>query len=141
MTAATGFTRRWILRVTVAEAAGFAVAAGVGASLAVTAAPTVSSPATWVVIAFGALLLLASIPVAQWIVLRAGGRRDALAWIPVTMGVWALAILWTAVPSPFIDESSPFALALGLYVLAGVLMAVTVATVTAQLARRLFGAE
>jgi hypothetical protein len=201
MTGATGFARRWILRVTVAEAAGFAVAAGVGASLAVTAAPTAvaypaavlagaveglalgvgqysamrggrprraawigatagaaafawalgmlpstigmdfSSPTTWVLIGFGAVLLLASIPVAQWLVLRAAGRRDAAAWIPVTMGAWALAMLWTAAPSPFIDEGSPFALVLVLYVLAGVLMAVTVATLTAPLARRLFGAR
>ncbi|GHF24585.1 hypothetical protein [Pseudolysinimonas yzui] len=195
---AAGFARRWIVRVTIAEAAGFAVAAGVGASLAVTAAPTaiaypaavlagaveglalgtgqysamrggrpgraawlgatagaaavawalgmlpstigvdLESPTTWVLLAFGAVLLLASIPVAQWLVLRAAGRRDAGAWVPVTMGAWALAILWTAAPSPFIDERSPFALVIVLYVIAGVLMAVTVAALTAPLARRLF---
>lgn len=195
---AAGFARRWIVRVTIAEAAGFAVAAGVGASLAVTAAPTaiaypaavlagaveglalgagqysamrggrpgraawlgatagaaavawalgmlpstigvdLESPTTWVLLALGAVLLLASIPVAQWLVLRAAGRRDAGAWVPVTMGAWALAILWTAAPSPFIDERSPLALVVVLYVIAGVLMAVTVAALTAPLARRLF---
>ncbi len=84
------------------------------------------------------MLLLASIPVAQWIVLRAAGRRDAAAWVPVTMGAWAVALLWTAAPSPFVDEGSPFALVLVLYVIAGALMALTVAAVTAPLARRLF---
>ena len=196
---ADDFVRRWILRVGLAEAAGFAVAATVGASLAVTGAPAsiaypvaiaagaveglalgvgqfsgmrtrrpsraawlgataaaaafawalgmlpstvgvdLASPATWVVLAVGAVLLLASIPLAQWVVLRAAGRRDAAAWAPVTMAAWAVALLWTAAPSPFIDETSPFALVLGLYVIAGLLMAVTVAAVTAPLARRLFG--
>lgn len=197
--AAPGFTRRWIVRVGLGEAAGFAVAAAAGATLAATGAPAgiaypvavaagaieglalatgqysamlgerprraawlgataaaaafawalgmlpstlgvdLASPATWVVFAFGGVLLLASIPVAQWLVLRAAGRRDAGAWVPVTMGAWALAILWTAAPSPFIDETSPFTLVLGLYVVAGLLMAVTIAAVSAPLARRLFG--
>ena len=44
-----------------------------------------------------------------------------------------------ASPSPLVDEGSPFALVLGLYVIAGLLMAVTVAAITAPLARRLFG--
>jgi hypothetical protein len=196
---ADGFVRRWIVRVSLAEAAGFAVAAAAGASLAFSGAPAsvaypvaiaagaveglalgagqysamrsgrpplaawlgataggaafawalgmlpstlgveLSSPATWVILAVGAVLLLASIPVAQWLVLRAAGRRGAAAWAPVTMAAWAIALLWTAAPSPFVDETSPFALVLALYVIAGLLMAVTVAVVTAPLARRLFG--
>jgi hypothetical protein len=197
--AAPGFAGRWILRVTVGEAAGFAVAAGVGATLAATGAPAgiaypvavgagaieglalgagqysamlgdrpsraawlgataaaaafawalgmlpstlgvdLGSPATWVLLALGGVLLLASIPVAQWLVLRAAGRRDAGAWVPGTMGAWALAILWTAAPSPLVDEKSPWGVVLGLYVVAGLLMAVTIAAVSAPLARRLFG--
>jgi hypothetical protein len=197
--ATDGFARRWIVRVTVGEAAGFAVAAGVGATLAVTGAPgaiaypvaiaagaieglalglgqysamgggrprraawlgataaaaafawalgmlpstlgvDLGSPVTWVLLGLGGVLLLASIPVAQWLVLRASGRRDTAAWVPVTMGAWALAILWTAAPSPLVDETSPFAVVLGLYVVAGLLMAVTIAAVSAPLARRLFG--
>jgi hypothetical protein len=99
----------------------------------------IETPANWVLIGFGAVVLLASIPVAQWLVLRGTGRRDATAWVPVTMGAWALAMLWTAAPSPFIDERSPLILVLALYLIAGALMAVTVAAVTAPLARRLFG--
>jgi hypothetical protein len=195
---ADGFVQRWILRVSLAEAAGFAVAATAGASLAFAGAPAsvaypvavaagaveglalglgqysamrgsrpplaawlgataggaafawalgmlpstigvdLASPATWVVLAVGAVVLVASIPVAQWLVLRGRGR-DAAPWVPVTMGAWTIALLWTAAPSPFVDEDSPFALVLGLYVIAGLLMAVTVAAVTAPLARRLFG--
>jgi hypothetical protein len=196
---ADGFARRWVVRVSLAEAAGFAVAATVGASLAFAAAPAsvaypvaiaagaveglalgagqyaamqsarpalvpwlgataagaafawalgmlpstigvdLTSPATWVLMAAGALLLLASIPVAQWLVLRGSGRRDATAWVPVTMAGWTVALFWTAAPSPFVDETSPFWLVLTLYVIAGLLMAVTIAVVTAPTARRLFG--
>jgi hypothetical protein len=118
-----------------AGAAAFAWALGM---LPSTIGVEFGSPVTWVLLALGAVLLLASIPVAQWIVLRAAGRRDAAAWVPVTMGAWAVAVLWTAAPSPFVDESSPIALVVVLYVLAGALMAVTVAALTEPLARRLF---
>ena len=43
----------------------------------------------------------------------------------------AVSILWTFAPSPFIDERSPVALVVALYVAAGVLMAVTFACLTA----------
>ncbi len=101
-----------------------------------------ASPLAWAGLAVGALVLLAAIPLAQWLVLRFGAaRRDAIAWVPVSMGAWAVAVLWTAAPSPFIDESSPVALVVALYVVAGLLMALTVAGLSAPLARRLFSAS
>lgn len=93
---ADGFARRWILRVSLVETAGFAVAAIAGASLAFTGAPAaitigvdLTSPVTWVVMVAGAVLLLASIPVAQWLVLRAAGRRGhrAVCTAPLRVGV------------------------------------------------------
>ncbi|MDF1477525.1 hypothetical protein PYV02_00340 [Leifsonia sp. H3M29-4] len=96
------------------------------------------SPATIVALTLGGLVLLASIPVTQWLVLH---RTGTFAWVPVNMGAWAVAILWTFAPSPIIDERSPLALVVVLYVLAGLLMAVTIASFTAPLARRLFAAE
>lgn len=83
----------------------------------------------------GGLVLLASIPTAQWIALR---RPHTARWIPVTMGAWAVAILWTAAPSPIIDEHTraPF-IALA-YLGAGVLMAITIAALTAPTAASLF---
>jgi hypothetical protein len=194
----TGFARRWILAVSLAEAAGFAIATGVaiatissgltggwalaavvaggafegaalgtgqylamrsgrprpaawivGTSIAAafawllgmlpsTLGPDLGSPATIVALAMGGLVLLASIPVTQWLVLR---RRGAFVWVPVNMGAWAVAILWTFAPSPIIDERSPLPLVITLYVVAGLLMAVTIATLTAPIARRLFGAD
>ena len=89
-----------------------------------------------VVLVGGALVLLAAIPTAQWLVIR--HRPRSLRWIPGNMGAWAAAVLWTAAPSPFIDENSPIVLVALLYVAAGVLMAATVAVLTAPLARSVF---
>lgn len=190
------FTRRWILRVAIGEAVGFAVAAGAailsiilelddarrlaflvaagaieGAALATgqylamvrdrprpgrwigatagaaavawflgmlpsTIGMRLDSAGTIAVAAIGAVLLLASIPLAQWIAMR---RRATFRWVPVNMGAWLLAILWTFAPSPLVDEQSPLPLVATLYVVAGILMALTVAALTAPTARSLFG--
>ena len=95
----------------------------------------IGSPGAAVLVVIGAVVLLASIPVAQWLAMA---RRGTFRWVPVNMGAWAVAILWTFAPSPFIDERSPIALVAALFVLAGVLMAVTFAWLTAPLARKLF---
>ena len=87
------------------------------------------------VAAVGAVLLLVSIPFAQWLALA---RPHTARWVPVNAAAWAVSILWTFAPSPFIDERSPVPLVVGLYVVAGVLMAVTFACLTAPLALRLF---
>ncbi len=86
----------------------------------------------------GALVIIASIPVAQWAVLR---RPHSFRWVPVNMGAWAIGLLWTFAPSPIIDETTPIPLVVLLYVIAGVLMALTVAALTAHTAGRLFGRE
>jgi hypothetical protein len=88
-----------------------------------------------VLVALGGVALLASIPVAQWLALRRAGTAR---WVPVNMASWAIAILWTFAPSPFIDEHSPIALVVTLYVIAGILMAFTIAALTARTAARLF---
>lgn len=95
----------------------------------------IGSPWVIVVVVIGALVLLASIPVAQWLALA---RPRTFRWVPVNMGAWAVSVLWTIAPSPFVDERSPVALIVALYVIAGVLMAVTFACLTAPLARTLF---
>ncbi|WP_411733793.1 hypothetical protein [Paeniglutamicibacter sp.] len=57
-----------------------------------------------VLLVMGATVLLGTIPFAQWFVLH---REGAFRWVPVNVGAWLLAILWTAAPSPFVDEGSP----------------------------------
>lgn len=93
------------------------------------------SPGIIVVVVLGGVVLIAIIPFAQWLAMR---RRGAFRWVPANMGAWLVAILWTAAPSPLIDEHSPLPLVAVLYVVAGLLMAVTVATLTAPVARSLF---
>ncbi|MGW9631001.1 hypothetical protein ACWGST_09880 [Agromyces sp. NPDC055520] len=84
----------------------------------------------------GAVALLASIPLAQWLTIRR--RVHTISWIPVNMGAWAVAILWTFTPSPFVDESTSIGTLIAIYAVAGLLMALTVAALTATTARRLF---
>jgi hypothetical protein len=93
------------------------------------------SPLALIAIVIGGIVLLASIPLAQWLVLD---RPRTFRWVPVNAGAWAVAILWTFAPSPFIDEHSPIPLVVALYVVAGILMAVTFACLTAGVARSLF---
>jgi hypothetical protein len=86
------------------------------------------------VVMFGSLLLL-SIPTLQWVVLRRSGYRAA-SWIPVNAGAWTVGILWTLVPSPFIDENTTAKVLFGVYLVAGLLMAAPVAALTAIPAHR-----
>jgi len=97
---------------------------------------SLTSPLDIVVLVVGAFALLASIPVAQWLVIR--HRAHAIRWIPVNMGAWAVGVLWTLAPSPIVDESTSSAVLIVVYVTAGLLMAATVASLTASTARRLF---
>lgn len=99
-------------------------------------APDIDLAAAVPLLVIGGLALLATIPVAQWMALH---RERTARWIPVTMAAWLVAIAWTAAPSPFVDESSPIVLVAGLYVVAGILMAVTVASLTVRTAWSLFG--
>jgi hypothetical protein len=85
-----------------------------------------------------ALVGLLAMPTLQYLTIRRRMPRAAL-WIPVNVGAWAVGIGWTIVPSPFIDETTPLQGLIVAYALAGLLMATTVAAITAPLARRLFG--
>lgn len=121
---------RWIAAT--ALAAAFAWTLGL---LPSTLGLDLGSPLAIAAVAIGGLVLLASIPFAQWLVLA---RPRAFRWVPVNMGAWAVAILWTFAPSPLVDEQSPIALVATLYVIAGLLMAVTIASLTAWVAVSLF---
>jgi hypothetical protein len=191
------FLRRWFVSVTLAEAAGFAIPALVGGTVALVAAPAgvvypamvlagacegcllgfgqtigfgAAVPRTrWIrataagaalawsigmlpgtlgvdfgvplVILLAAILgtaLLLSIPTLQWLVLRrlVPHRRTAF-WIPVNASAWAVGLLWTFAPSPFIDETTPAPVLFAVYLAAGLLMAATVAVLTGFAARRI----
>lgn len=190
------FLQRWLVSVTLAEAAGFAIPAIVGGTLSLLAAPAgvvypamvlagacegvllgfgqsigfgsavprstwmlataagaaaawsigmlpsslggidIGSPWMIVLAAVLGCVLLLSIPTLQWLVLRRKGLRTAF-WIPVNAGAWAAGILWTLAPSPFIDETTPAPALFGAYLLAGLLMAATVAVLTGFAARRI----
>ncbi|MDF0515615.1 hypothetical protein PX701_18485 [Agromyces sp. H3Y2-19a] len=126
------------------DAAKWLVATATGAALAwsIGMLPTVLplqfvTPIGFATAAVAALMLLASIPTLQWAVIRR--RKRAGRWIPVNAGAWAAGVLWTIAPSPLIDESTPTGVLVAVYVAAGLLMAGTVAVLTATTARSLFG--
>lgn len=112
-----------------ATAAGAAVAWSVGMLPSTIGSPDFGSPSALPLILIGAVALLVSIPTLQWLVLRRVIKRASW-WIPVNAGAWAAGILWTLTPSPFSDENTPFSALLGIYILAGMLMAATVAALT-----------
>ena len=85
--------------------------------------------ATAVVAGVGGLMLLTSLPLAQYFVLRDHVRRAAL-WIPINIAAWLLGIAWTLAPSPVVDESTPAGALILIYGIAGFCMAATVAVVT-----------
>lgn len=96
-----------------------------------------SADGTWAVVAVGGIALLATIPLAQWPVLRGAGVARAWRWIPLNMAAWAVGLVFTFLPSPFIDELTPAAVLVAQYAVAGVLMALTVALVTGWGLRRM----
>jgi hypothetical protein len=84
---------------------------------------------TAVVVGIGGLMLLTSLPLAQYFVLRDHVRRPVL-WIPINMAAWLLGIGWTLAPSPWVDESTPTTALILIYGIAELCMAATVAVVT-----------
>jgi hypothetical protein len=95
-----------------------------------------AAPLTWAVVGLAGLVLLATIPVAQWPVLARSVPR-AWRWIPLNMGAWLIGLVFTFLPSPFIDESTPGWITFALFAVGGVLMATIVALVTGLGLRRM----
>jgi hypothetical protein len=87
------------------------------------------TPGTSVVAGIGGLILLTSLPLAQYFVLRDHVKRPVL-WIPINMVAWLLGIVWTLAPSPWVDQSTPTTALILIYGIAGLCMAATVAVVT-----------
>lgn len=117
-----------------ATGGGAAVAWSIGMLPSTIGGVDFASPSALALIVVGAAALLASIPTLQWLVLRRVIRRASW-WIPVNACAWAAGILWTFAPSPFIDEYTALPALLGSYLVAGMLMAVTVGALTGFAAR------
>jgi hypothetical protein len=88
-----------------------------------------SSGMAWVLAAVLVLLLLASIPTAQFMLLRTA-LPTAGRWIRFNAVAWMLGLSWTLAPPALIKPDTPVASEIGVYAIAGVLMATTVAIIT-----------
>lgn len=89
-----------------------------------------TSPMTWAIAAPAAIALLATIPLAQRPLLARAGVPHSWWWVPINMGAWLVGIMFTFLPSPWVDESTSAAVMFALFAVAGVLMAATVAVLT-----------
>ncbi|HJV12960.1 MAG TPA: hypothetical protein VJ625_03630 [Propionibacteriaceae bacterium] len=88
-----------------------------------------SSWTAWILAAVLVLVLLASIPTAQFMLLRTtvptAGR-----WVRFNIVAWMLGLSWTFVPPALVRPETPVISEVGVYFIAGVLMASTVALIT-----------
>ena len=66
---------------------------------------------------------------AQYVVLRDHVRPSAW-WIPINMAAWLVGIVWTLLPSPWVDQSTSTGALIFIYGIAGLCMAATVAVIT-----------
>lgn len=123
---------RWVA----ATALGAAIAWSLGMLPTIVTLPWTDPPVV-AAVAVAAAVALVAMPVLQWA--ATGFRRGLWAWIPVSAGAWAVGLLWTALPSPFIDLGTPTSTVVAAYAAAGVLMAATVAMLTGVAVRRLPG--
>ncbi|MDY6809750.1 MAG: hypothetical protein SW127_12135 [Actinomycetota bacterium] len=94
-----------------------------------------SNPALWVAFGLGGVLLLLSIPTAQFLVLR-DVMPHAVGWIPVNVAAWSVGLVATFVPGPFVDEDTSTAVLVTSFAVAGICMALIVATITGWWLRR-----
>jgi hypothetical protein len=121
-------TREWVR----ATAAGAALAWLIGMAPVTVGQQLwdVSEPLAVGLAAAGAAVLLSSIGLLQWRVLRRHVAR-AGRWVPATAGVWIAGLLgFTAVTSPLWRAGQPAVLVAAIGVLGAVVMAATVAAIT-----------
>ncbi|WP_343287291.1 hypothetical protein [Gordonia sp. SID5947] len=91
--------------------------------------------ASWAAFGVGGLLLLLSIPTAQYLVLRDLVPRAGV-WIPVNVLAWSVGLMATFVPGPFVDEDTSAAALVASFAVAGICMALIVSAITGWYLRR-----
>ena len=118
----------WITRTALAAAVAWII--GLSPSLFQDRLSRLSPVVTWSVAAAGAVLLLGSIGVAQWSVLRhhLPGSASWIGW--TALGWLAGLVVFTGVATPLWRPGQSAALIAAIGALAGALMAVTVGAVT-----------
>jgi len=119
------FLRKWVPPVVLGESAGFAVAAMV----AVVATAILSDRWVLPAVIAGGICEGVLLGLGQWLELRRH-LSHATWWIVINAVSWIVGVAWTIGPSPFIDASTPVPVLVLAYVVAGVLMATTVAIIT-----------
>lgn len=131
--------RRWVAVTALAAALAWSIGMAPSTLIESGVEIDVGRPLTWAAFGGGGLILLLTIPAAQWTVLRQVLAR-AWRWVPLNVVAWLVGLTFTLLPSPFVDESTPPAQLAVLFALGGVAMAAVVAVVTGLGLRRMLGA-
>jgi hypothetical protein len=88
-----------------------------------------SSWSAWLLAAVLVSVLLISIPTAQFMLLRTA-LPTAGRWVRFNAIAWMLGLSWTFAPPAVVAANTPVISEIGVYAIAGILMATTVAIVT-----------
>jgi hypothetical protein len=120
----------WIMATALAASVAWGIGMLPSTLVAAGIAIDLTSPMTWAIAAPAAIALLATIPLAQRPLLARAGVPHSWWWVPINMGAWLVGIVFTFLPSPWVDESTSAAVMFALFAVAGVLMAATVAVLT-----------
>jgi hypothetical protein len=93
----------------------------------------VGTPAAIIVLVAFAFVAVVAMPLAQFIILR-GTKLSKVAhvwrWVPLTAVAWTVGIAWLLFASPLVQDNADLTNLVGLYTVAGLLMALTVAFIT-----------
>ncbi len=120
---------RWVTATAAAAVLAWAIGMAPSSLADLGVALDITRPITLVYLFLGGVVILTSIPVAQFTVLV--GRVDrAWRWVPISAAAWLVGVAFTAVPGPFVDERTSIPVLVACFVAAGVAMALTVATAT-----------
>lgn len=92
-----------------------------------------TTPAALIVLLAFALFAVVAMPSAQFVILR-GTKLGKIGrvgrWIPITAVAWTVGIAWLLLAAPLVQDSADLMSLVGLYTVAGLLLALTISFIT-----------
>jgi hypothetical protein len=121
----SGIRRLWPVATSAAAVVGWSV----GLIMSGIQKTALWTPLAWLLTAVLAVVLVISIPTAQFLLLRTA-VATASQWIRFNAVAWLLGMSWTFALARLITAETPIVSEIGMYAIAGALMATTVALIT-----------
>ena len=92
-----------------------------------------TAPAAIIVLVAFAFVAVVAMPSAQFVILRGtklGKIGRVWRWVPITAVAWTAGIAWLLLAAPLVQDNAELMNLVGLYTVAGLLLALTVAFIT-----------